>query len=89
MTSSPPLPPPAQCRSCGAAIRWGRTQNGKNMPVDAAPSRSGTVVLDVHGGVLHAGVLVGAQLAAVRRSTRPLHEPHWVNCPHAKTWRNR
>lgn len=81
------LPDPSQCRSCRAEIRWGKTQNGKNLPVDAAPARLGTVVLDVHGGVLHAGVLVGAQLAAVRRSTRPLYEPHWVNCPDAKTWR--
>lgn len=81
------LPDPSQCRSCRAEIRWGKTQNGKNLPVDAQPAQAGTIVLDVHGGVLYAGVLIGAQLAAVRRSTRPLYEPHWVNCPDAKTWR--
>ncbi|GAB2665069.1 hypothetical protein GCM10027068_51370 [Prescottella soli] len=50
---------------------------------------AGAVALDVHGGVLDAGVLVGAHLAAGRRSTRPLYEPHWVNRPYAKAWRNR
>ncbi len=87
MTAARPVPPATQCRSCRAEIIWGKTQNGKNMPVDAQPSRSGTVVLDVHNGVVYAGVLLGAQLASVRRSTRPLYEPHWVNCPDAKTWR--
>ncbi|ORL11630.1 hypothetical protein [Prescottella equi] len=83
------LPEPSRCRSCRAEIHWGKTPAGKHLPVDVTPAKSGTVALDVHGGVLYAGVLVGAQLAAVRRSTRPLYEPHWVNCPDAKAWRNR
>lgn len=28
-----------RCRSCGAAIVWGKTANGKAMPLDAKPER--------------------------------------------------
>ena len=33
---------PGTCRSCGAAIRWGRTRNGKSIPMNLEVSqRSG------------------------------------------------
>ena len=32
------------CRSCGAAIEWCRTENGKNVPLDADPFDDGNVV---------------------------------------------
>lgn len=28
---------PRKCRSCGATIRWGKTTNGRKMPVDFEP----------------------------------------------------
>ena len=37
-----------KCRSCGAAIFWARTPNGKAIPLDAEPTEDGNVV--VNGG---------------------------------------
>ncbi|WP_009473848.1 hypothetical protein [Rhodococcus sp. JVH1] len=83
------LPPTEQCRSCKAPIRWARTQHGKHIPINAEPSASGNVLLDHIGGVLHAGVMRGNQLAAIRRTDRPLFLPHFVDCPNAGEWRKR
>lgn len=39
------------CRSCGAAIIWGRTANGKIMPLDREPDQErGNIVLKAGGG---------------------------------------
>jgi hypothetical protein len=37
--------PVTACGSCGAAIRWAVTVNGKRIPVDDAPVRDGNLVL--------------------------------------------
>lgn len=37
------------CKSCGARIAWVRTENGKNMPVDAEPERRVVVVVRAVG----------------------------------------
>ncbi len=36
---------PATCRSCGEPIRWAKTREGKNIPLDYEPGARGTFVL--------------------------------------------
>jgi hypothetical protein len=36
----------AACRSCGAAIRWVKTQRGKKMPIDDEPSSAGKFAIE-------------------------------------------
>ena len=80
----PPLHSPHQCKSCSAPIYWARTEAGKSMPVDAAPTSDGTVVLTDRRGTVMARVL--------RRDEQPppgakLRKPHFQSCPHAADWR--
>lgn len=44
----------ARCGSCGEAIIWATTHNGKNMPIDAIPNGNGNVAVhrDAHGQLL-------------------------------------
>ena len=35
----------ATCRGCGAPIEWAKTEKGRNMPMDAEPTLTGTFVL--------------------------------------------
>ena len=76
------------CRSCHAPIRWGKTDNGKAIPLDAEPATEGNVILTTAGA---AHVLAGANLEAARHPTageRPeLYMPHHATCPHARGWR--
>jgi hypothetical protein len=44
----------ATCSSCGAEIIWAKTESGKAMPLDAAPSASGNLIL-TDGVVKHVG----------------------------------
>lgn len=39
------------CQSCGAAMRWVKTEAGKNMPLDPEPIRGGNV--EMRNGVAH------------------------------------
>lgn len=34
------------CSSCGAQVRWVRTENGKSMPIDPAPRADGNLIMD-------------------------------------------
>lgn len=62
------------CRSCGAAIIWAKTINGKAIPLDAEPVAGGNVSL--HGGVCR---IVGEDIGT--------HVSHFATCPHSKRWR--
>jgi hypothetical protein len=67
------------CKSCGAQIRWAKTEAGKTIPLDPEPTLNGNVVLD-HAGVAHvrhAGV-GGARYVS-----------HFATCPFAKQHRRR
>lgn len=78
------------CRSCGAAILWARTKNGKAMPLDAEPTPEGNVVLtgevvpSARGAVPICEVLAGPDLFGA-----PLRMPHHATCPQADKWRRR
>ena len=34
------------CKECGAAMRWVKTQKGKNMPIDDEPDSAGRFVIE-------------------------------------------
>lgn len=65
----------AACRSCGASIVWAITAAGKRMPVDAAPSPAGNLVLE--------GDAVRVVPSADMFDKRPRHTSHFVTCPQA------
>jgi hypothetical protein len=35
-----------RCKSCSAEVLWCRTESGKSMPVDAAPTERGNLIVD-------------------------------------------
>lgn len=45
------MPDPGTCKTCGAAILWAKTPQGKAMPLDAKPEKR--VVLDRQTGLAH------------------------------------
>jgi len=82
-----------ECRSCGAAIIWTKTQKGKNMPVDAEPSSAGNYVLQVHlvepREDAPAPLTVRLANDAAATYTGPKHQSHFETCPDAKRWSKR
>lgn len=86
------------CKNCGAPIRFVRMASGKYMPCNAdkvwyRPVDGGTqtIVADV-GGVLEAGVIVGAEYAEPwEPGAYQGYTPHWINCPGADKfrWKNK
>lgn len=65
------------CSSCGAKIRWLRTEAGKPMPVDEAPNAAGNVVL------------VGGHAHVLKKDEQPPANaarlmPHFATCPSYK-----
>lgn len=62
------------CKTCGAPIRWARTDTGKAIPVDPEPRADGNITL----------VDVGTHLAArVGAAGSGQHVSHFVTCPQA------
>ena len=80
-----PLHLPKACASCRAPIFWAQLPSGKSMPVDAAPTPDGTVLLfHTAKGSLRAHVLKKGEayhLGAPRRTS------HFVTCPQAQKHR--
>ena len=62
------------CRSCGAAIVWAKTSTGKTIPLDAAPSPRGNMILDEQGVALVVPTLSGFG---------PWMISHFATCPNA------
>jgi hypothetical protein len=71
----------AFCRDCNTAITWVTDEQGRNMPVDEAPTKAGNLV--IIKGV--------ARLATDedRKLLRPLFAAHWKTCTSAPHWRRR
>lgn len=62
------------CRSCGAPVRWVKTNTGRPMPLDPEPVPTGNVVMCL--GLAH----------VLREDRDPQVErfnAHFVTCPHA------
>jgi hypothetical protein len=69
------MPDQGNCRSCGAAILWVKTRNGKSMPLDAEPCPDGT--------------LVPADDGRATSYTGPRYKSHFATCPNAMQLRKR
>lgn len=65
----------ANCKSCGAAIFWTKTANGKPMPVDGLASANGNVNVDDDGIAHYVGAGKGK------------YTSHFATCPNAKEHR--
>lgn len=65
----------ANCSSCGAAILWVKTVNGKRMPLDEYPTPDGNVVL-VDGVAFSAYTLDALE-------GRDLYKSHFATCPNS------
>lgn len=93
-TASPePVYPIEACRSetCRRAIIWARTEKGRSMPVDAAPTDQGTVRLFRYQGVVQARVVTAEEADRMRQDPLavPLRTAHFATCPASDAWRVR
>lgn len=74
-----------ECRSCRALIVWTRTERGKTMPCDVAPSEDGQFFLFRRATFVEAvhinSVSKSAQVAHERKQGR--HHSHFSTCPNA------
>lgn len=81
------------CKSCGAAVRWAKTNNGKPTLLDDAPSGAGNVALlpvQVHDGRLSVAVVLnGESLEQARAGDAELRTAHFATCPHADEHRKK
>lgn len=62
------------CKGCGAEIKWIKTQEGKNMPVEAEPYRA-YIKISVMG--------------PDRWYLADCYQPHWTVCPDADKFRRK
>lgn len=84
----------AECKSCHAAIRWGRTTQGKGVPLDPEPVSDGNLVLDTEVGMtlVDGDPLSELPVRHLRRGEQapvgvPRYRSHFVTCPDADSWR--
>lgn len=82
------VPPAEPCNFCGTSIIWVRSAaSGSRMPLDAAPSEHGNVLLSRGpGGTVLGGVASTTGAAAARRAGQPTYQHHAVHCPHKARW---
>jgi len=73
------------CKACGAPIVWARTSAGKNMPVDAARSDDGNVLLFPVDRSAQLAVVMTKEEAAAKSVDR--YKSHFATCPSAARFR--
>lgn len=79
---------PARCSSCGAAILWTTTLDGRRMPVDLRPSSQGTVAIEQEEA--NDGPFWESQvIRAGEREGRVLRTSHFATCPDAARHRRK
>lgn len=71
----------ANCKTCQADIVWAKLPSGKRMPVDAAPSPAGSILLGypTADGSRQASVIPEPD----RGGYAELHVSHFSTCPDA------
>lgn len=82
----------AECRSCGAPIRWVTTVKGKHIPLNRQPDpdRGNVRRVGTHAGAdARAQVLGDVEAAAAREIGEPLWLAHFATCPNADGHRSR
>lgn len=86
---------PATCRSCGAAITWAETSNGRAMPVDTEPNVNGNIVLlpaadprePTLALVLDKTGAIRTPAGVARPPASERHTSHFATCVDADEWR--
>ena len=74
------------CKSCRAPMIWARTENGKNVPLDAEPTPAGNIHLRADGVAVY---------VKKDQMDNPLFPPerryksHYATCPHAPEHRRK
>jgi hypothetical protein len=74
------------CRSCGAAVRWAVSVNGKRIPVDDQPVPDGNLVLSDPTPGAYAPVAshyVEPEQAPLFGDEPPRFVSHFATCPNA------
>jgi hypothetical protein len=77
----------SRCASCGAQIRWCRTEAGKQIPLDWEPRPDGNV--HVYSGLAYVYGPGAAPLELHREHGEPLYVAHFSTCPNAGAHRKR
>lgn len=67
----------ALCKDCQAPIVWCETPSGKKMPVDAAPSERGNILMERGDKGMLGRIALPTDLPG------PRHTSHFVTCPNA------
>jgi hypothetical protein len=78
----------ARCGSCGRAIRWVTTENGKAMPLDCDPTPDGNVIPIPQGEGIESLAHVLRKDEQPPEGTRRF-TTHWQTCPTAVQHRGR
>lgn len=81
----------AECRSCGAPIRWVLTRTGKRIPLDRQPDpdRGNVRPVEQYEGEVRAHVLTTVDAEAARADGELLWVAHFTTCPNADQHRSR
>lgn len=69
----------AKCKSCGAEIRWVKTENGKSMPLDEKPVPDGRIT--IKNGI--------AAIRPIPDTDGIRFNSHFVTCPNANQHRRK
>jgi hypothetical protein len=68
-----------KCRSCGAPIKWVKTQRGKKMPVDTRPAPAGVDAFELMGAVETLAFYVSEKKRALH--VGDVYRSHFQTCP--------
>lgn len=74
-------PVAAKCKSCGAALEWAVTPQGKRMPLDLGDFPTGNLTVKL-------GVAFPRTDAHAAEGL-PARQSHYASCPQANMWRKR
>lgn len=74
------------CKSCKATVIWVTTEDGKAMPVDAAPVRNGNIRLE-GSAARPTAVYVQPLLETPEHEAMPHYVSHFATCPDAQVHR--
>lgn len=71
-----------KCRSCGAAIIWSETKNGRLIPLDAVSSLAGLFFVSPGGHAVHVDAK-GEFAESCRANSSKRYTSHFATCPNA------
>jgi hypothetical protein len=71
-----------RCKSCHRQVRWVKTAEGRNMPLDVHPTPDGSILLLTNG---RSRVVPEADRA---QCVAPLFKSHFATCPNAGAHRS-